>query len=157
MSDLMWATTKDGTSIHFGFGHKCHKHNTMFNLEHIRTCSEISGCQDIAKYAKRIKEGDNIRLWKQEDLADAIVQYTQLAVQLANLTARSMATLVHTPTKKKPPTGGKRGRPTAVAKIARDNNKIDTYYRIMAPAPSADRPMSHPEEVKEQSLPSGPA
>ena len=153
MSDLMWATTKDGTSIHFGFGHRCHKHGRMFDLEHIRTCSEISGCPDIAKYAKRIKEGDNIRLWKQEDLADAIIQYTQLAVQLANLTARNLATLVHTPTKKKPPTGGKRGRPTAAAVIARDNHKLETYYKKKTPAPNADRPMQHPEKAKEQSEP----
>ena len=34
MADLIWATTKDSTSVHFGFGHKC-----LFNLEHIRTCS----------------------------------------------------------------------------------------------------------------------
>ncbi len=153
MSDLMWATTKDGTSIHFGFGHRCHKHGRMFDLEHIRTCSEISGCPDIAKYAKRIKEGDNIRLWKQEDLADAIIQYTQLAVQLANLTARNLATLVHTPTKKKPSTGGKRGRPTAAAVIARDNHKLDTYYKKKTPAHNADRPMQHPEEAKELSEP----
>jgi hypothetical protein len=76
MADLIWATTKDSTSVHFGFGHKCRKHNCLFNLEHIRTCSEISGCSDIAKYAQMIKVGNNIRLWDQEVLADAIVQYT---------------------------------------------------------------------------------
>ena len=27
MADLMWATTKDSMSVHFGFCHKCHKHN----------------------------------------------------------------------------------------------------------------------------------
>jgi hypothetical protein len=43
MTDLMWATTKDSTSMHFGFGHKCHKH--------VRTCSELTGYPDIAKYA----------------------------------------------------------------------------------------------------------
>ena len=73
MSDLMWATTKDGTSVHFGFGHRCHKHGRMFDLDHIRNCSEITGCQDIAKYAKMIKEGGNIRLWDQEVLASAII------------------------------------------------------------------------------------
>ena len=36
MADLIWATTKDSTSVHFGFGHKCHKHGCLFNLEHIR-------------------------------------------------------------------------------------------------------------------------
>ena len=39
MTDLMWATTKDSTSIHFGFGHKCHKHGRLFDLDHVRTCS----------------------------------------------------------------------------------------------------------------------
>ena len=80
MADLIWATTKDSTSVHFGFGHKCHKHGCLFNLEHIRTCSELTGCTDIARYAKMIKESGNIRLWKQEVLADAIIQYTQLAL-----------------------------------------------------------------------------
>ena len=128
MSDLMWATTKDGTSVHFGFGHRCHKHGRMFDLDHIRNCSEITGCQDIAKYAKMIKEGGNIRLWDQEVLATAILQYTHLALQLANLTARNQASLVHTPTKKKAPTGNKRGRPKAADVIARTNLKVDQFF-----------------------------
>ena len=41
-----------------------------------------------------IKRGDNIRNWDQEVLADAIIQYTQLALQLANLTATDRASLV---------------------------------------------------------------
>ena len=44
ISDLMWATTKDSTSVHFGFGHRCHKHGRIFDLEHVRTCSDITGC-----------------------------------------------------------------------------------------------------------------
>ena len=63
MADLIWATTKNSTSVHFGFGHKCHKHDRLFDLEHIGTCDQLSGCPDIAKYAKMIKEGINIRLW----------------------------------------------------------------------------------------------
>ena len=61
MADLIWATTKNSTSVHFGFGHKCHKHDRLFDLEHIGTSDELSGCADIAKYAKMIKEGVNIR------------------------------------------------------------------------------------------------
>ena len=91
MTDLMWATTKDNTIIHFGFGHKCHMHSRLFDLQHVRTCSEIEGCPDIAKYAQMLKGDTNIRLWKQEVLADAIVQYTQQALQLANLTATDRA------------------------------------------------------------------
>ena len=80
MADLIWATTKNSTSVHFGFGHKCHKHDRLFDLEHIANCDLLSGCPDIAKYVKMIKEGGNIRLWDQEVLADAIIQYTQLAL-----------------------------------------------------------------------------
>ena len=94
MADLMWATTKDSTSVHFGFGHRCHKHGRNFDVEHVRTCSLITGCQDIDKYARMIKEGGNIRSWDQEVLADCILQYSQLAVQLANLTATDRASLV---------------------------------------------------------------
>jgi hypothetical protein len=61
MADLIWATTKDSTSVHFGFGHKCHKHGKLFDLQHIGTCNLLSGCPDIAKYAEMIKRGDNIR------------------------------------------------------------------------------------------------
>ena len=90
----MWATTNDSTSVHFGFGHRCHKHGTNFNVEHVRTCNLITGCKDIDKYARMIKEGGNIRSWDQEVLADCILQYSQLAVQLANLTATDRASLV---------------------------------------------------------------
>ena len=64
-----------------------------------------------------------------------------------------MAALVHTPTKKKVPTGRKRGRPTVVEMIAKTNYKVSDYYK--APAKNADRPMQHPEEAKERSETSG--
>ena len=121
MADLIWATTKNSTSVHFGFGHKCHKHDRLFDLEHIANCDLLKGCPDIEKYATMIKKGDNIRLWDQDVLADAIVQYTQLALQLANLTATSRATLVQTPVVKRAPTGNRRGRPKATEVIARTN------------------------------------
>ena len=140
MSDLMWATTKDSTSIHFGFGHRCHKHGRLFDVEHIQSCSEIEGCRDIAKYAQMLKGDTNIRLWKQEVLADAILQYTHLAVQLANLTARNLASLVHTPAKKYAPTGNKRGRPKATEVIAKTNHKVDQFFQRKAPSANADRP-----------------
>ena len=74
MADLIWATTKDSTSVHFGFSHKCHKHGRLFDQEHIGTCSALSSCPDIAKYARMNKEDGNIRQWSQEVLADAIIQ-----------------------------------------------------------------------------------
>ena len=80
MTDLMWATTKDSTSINFGFGHRCHKHGRLIDLEHVRTCSEITGFSDIGKYAQKLKGDTNIRHWDQGVLADAILQYTQFSV-----------------------------------------------------------------------------
>ena len=88
-----------------------------------------------------LKGDTNIRLWKQEVLADAILQYTHLAVQLANLTARNLASLVHTPAKKYAPTGNKRGRPKATEVIAKTNHKMDQFFQRKAPAPNADRHM----------------
>ena len=35
MTDMMQATTANGTSIHFGFGHMCVEHNCLFDLKHI--------------------------------------------------------------------------------------------------------------------------
>ena len=153
MTDLMWATTKDSTSIHFVFGHKCHKHGRLFDLEHVRTCSELTGCPDIGKYAQMLKGDTNIRLCKQEVLADAILQYTQLAVQLANLTARNLATLVHTPAKKYAPTGNKRGRPKATEVIAKTNHKVDQFFQKKTPVIIVDRPMQEPEEEKKENEP----
>jgi hypothetical protein len=101
-----------------------------------------------------LKGDTNIRLWKQEVLADCVLQYTQLAVQLANLTARNLATLVHTPSKKKAPTGNKRGRPKATEVIAKTNHKVDQFFQRKTPVINVDRPMQEPEEEKKQSEPS---
>ena len=87
-----------------------------------------------------LKGDTNIRLWKQEVLADAILQYTHLAVQLANLTAMNRASLVHTPAKKYAPTGNKRGRPKATEVIAKTNHKVDQFFQRKAPSSNADRP-----------------
>ena len=124
----MWATTKNSTSVHFGLGHRCHKHGRMFDLEHLATCSEIQGCPDIARYAQRLKQGENIRLWPREELADAVLQYTQLALQLANLTATSRASLAQQAVKPKERTGNKRGRPRASEVVARTNHKVDDFF-----------------------------
>ena len=75
MSDLMWATTKDSTSVHFGFGHRCHKNGRMFDLEHIRNYNAISGCKEIDKYVKMIKERGKIRIWDQDLIVECSLQY----------------------------------------------------------------------------------
>jgi hypothetical protein len=38
----MLATTGNSTSIHFGMGHLCHKHNKLFTLEHIGKCDALT-------------------------------------------------------------------------------------------------------------------
>ena len=88
-----------------------------------------------------LKGDTNIRLWKQVVLTDAILQYTHLAVQLANLAARNLASLVHTPAKKYAPTGNKRGRPKATEVIAKTNHKMDQFFQRKPPSANADRNM----------------
>jgi hypothetical protein len=38
MNQMMLASTGNSTLIHFGMSHLCHKHNKLFNLEHIKSC-----------------------------------------------------------------------------------------------------------------------
>ena len=61
--------------------------------------------------------------------------------------------MVHTPTKKKAPTGNKRGRPRATEVIAKTNHKVDQFFQRKAPQSNADRHMQNPEEEKNQSVP----
>ena len=49
MADLIWATTKNSTSVLFGFGNKRHKHYRLSDLEHITKCDLLSGCPDIQR------------------------------------------------------------------------------------------------------------
>ena len=67
---------------------------------------------------------------------------------MANLTARNLASLVHTPTKKKAPTGKKRGRPRAIEVIDNTNPKVDDFFRKKATHANLDKPMQQPEEEK---------
>jgi hypothetical protein len=56
MANMMLATTSNSTSVHFGMDHMCNKHKCLFTLEHIEQCDALSGCQDIRKYANKLKE-----------------------------------------------------------------------------------------------------
>jgi hypothetical protein len=76
---------------------------------------------------------------------------------LANLTARNLASLVQTPTKKYVPTGNKRGRPRATEVIAKTNHKVDDFFRRKPAQVIVDRPMQEPEEEKKQEAPRGEA
>ena len=128
LANMIWATTKDSTSVSFGLGHRCIKHNTTFNLNHLVTCCEIQGCKDIAKYAKKIKDS-HILEWNEEERTDAILQYTSLTVQMQNLTAQHRAKIEQVEIPKYEKTGGKRGRPRGTDKIAKTNHKVSDYYK----------------------------
>ena len=75
-------------------------------------------------------------------------EYTQLALQLANLTAASRASLVQTPVAKKTPTGNRRGRPRASEVIARTNHKVDEFYSKKPVQSDAQMPLLSQEEEK---------
>ena len=72
---------------------------------------------------------------------------------MANLTARNLATLVHTPTKKKVPTGIRRGRPRATEVIAKTNHKVDAFFKKKPTQSDAQMPLVNQEEEKKQEAP----
>ena len=72
---------------------------------------------------------------------------------MANLTARNLATLVHTPTKKKAPTGNKRGRPRATEVIAKTNHKVNDFFKKKPTQSDAQMPLANQEEEKKQEAP----
>ena len=95
-----------------------------------------------------IKKEDKIRVWDQDVFADAIILYTQLALQLANLTATKRAALMQTPVVKRAPTGNRRGRPKANEVIARTNHTMDEFYRRKSVQSDAQMPPLTQEEKK---------
>jgi hypothetical protein len=56
MAKMMHATTANSTSIHFGMGHHCHKHNKLFTIDHLEECDTLQNCEKIREYANRLKE-----------------------------------------------------------------------------------------------------
>jgi len=64
---------------------------------------------------------------------------------------------VHTPTKKKAPTGNKRGRPRATEVIAKTNHRVDDFFRRKPAQSDAQMPLANQEEEKKQEAPRGEA
>ena len=62
------------------------------------------------------------------------------------MTATDRASLVHTPSKKKAPTGNKRGRPKATEVVAKTNRKMDEYYRKKPVQSDVAMPLHHVKE-----------
>ena len=76
---MMQATTANSTSIHFGMGHQCNKHQVLFTTDHITTCDTLSGCEKIREYANKLK-GTHILDWDKEERLDAIRAFASLVV-----------------------------------------------------------------------------
>ena len=114
----MQATTANSTSIHFGFGHWCEEHNCLFDLEHIKSCTLLTKCENIPEYAAKLKETPFIE-WDLKLKFDAIGAFAMLVAQLQNLTETKMAKMVNTkPAREYIRTGRKRGRKTNAERIA---------------------------------------
>ena len=63
---------------------------------------------------------------------------------------------MHTLTKKKAPTGNKRGRPKATEVVANTNRKMDEYYRKKPVQSDAAMPLLHAQEEKKMVSPARP-
>ena len=85
MATMMLATTANSTSIHFGMGHLCHKHNKLFTLEHIGECDALTGCERIREFSNRLKE-QHLLDWEKEERLSAIGAFALLTIQMKNLT-----------------------------------------------------------------------
>ena len=89
----MLATTGNGTSVHFGMGHMCNKHQVLFTLDHIEKFDGLKDCQDIRKYANKLKDQNKLD-WDREERRLGIEVFAKLMIQMQNLTAQKEATLV---------------------------------------------------------------
>ena len=56
MAEMMLATSANRTSIHFGMGHKCQKHNVLFTRDHIVECDALVECDKVREYVFKLKE-----------------------------------------------------------------------------------------------------
>ena len=125
MAKMMLATTANSTSIHFGMGHLCHKHNKIFTLDNIEECDVLQNCEKIREYANRLKV-KHILEWESDKRLHAIASFATLIIQMKNLTQQQRVALVQT----QPPTayvkkGGRKGRKSAKEIIARTNTTIN--------------------------------
>jgi hypothetical protein len=85
MAKMMLATTPNSTSITFGMGHLCHKHNKLFTLEHTGECDALTGFERIREFSNRLKEQPLLD-WEKEERLSAIGAFALLTIQMKNLT-----------------------------------------------------------------------
>ena len=77
----MLATTTNSTCVYFGIDYMCKKHQRLFTLDHVETCDALSGCQDISKYANKLKD-QHILDWDREERLHGIALFAYLTVQM---------------------------------------------------------------------------
>lgn len=107
LANQMWAATRNSTSVHFGTGHRCIKHNKQFDLAHLQKCNLISGCEKVKEVAASIK-ASNLREWGQIDLTEAVVLFKSFSLQISQLISEQEA--VETTDVKKPYVPAQSGR-----------------------------------------------
>ncbi len=93
MAKMMHATTANSTSIHFGMGHHCHKHNKLFTVDHLEECDALQNCEKIREYANRLKQ-QHILEWERDERLHAIAVFASLIIQMKNLTEQRRIALV---------------------------------------------------------------
>ena len=71
MLHLMIGSTANKTSIHFDMNHMCHLHDVLFTIDHVLECDQIQGCDDIRRYAERLRR-QHILEWEEEERLMAI-------------------------------------------------------------------------------------
>ena len=48
-----------------------HRHDTLFTIDHVLECDQISGYYDIMRYANRLRQKHSL-VWEEEELLMAI-------------------------------------------------------------------------------------
>jgi DNA polymerase III delta subunit len=71
----------------------CRKHNVLFTMERMERCDEITGCTNIWRFARKLKE-QNIRNWDVEERKQAIIEFASLTIQMKNFQESKQAQLV---------------------------------------------------------------
>ena len=96
----------------------------------------MSGCQDIRKYANKLKD-QHILDWDKEDRVYGIALFAYLTIQMQNLMSSKEAILVvNKPETTYIKSGRGRGRPKKTEQIAKTNSTINQFF---APAQTSAR------------------
>ncbi len=113
--------------MYFGFNHMCRRHNVLFTMEHVERFDEITGCTNIRRFTKKLKE-QNIRDLDAEERRQAIAEFTSLTIQMKYLQEAKQAKLVLTglPQYQKSEKGP--GRPFLKEKMVESNHKIELFF-----------------------------